>query len=110
MTMLIPLLVARLFTTSATASARTLPADSTVTVVEVDNQRRVPVTVTVQKDDQDVLIGIVAPGSDSTLEVPRWLVGSDVVFFLNPAGQLEESTQPMDVESGEHIGIVVPMR
>lgn len=85
--------------------------DSTdMTVVVVQNERRVPVTVTAEYGDEDIKLGVVSAESDSTLRVPSYLVGREVKFFVQPAGQIELSSEPVEIQRGAHVGVIVPTR
>ena len=95
------------------SSGHSAPAadDSTdMTVVVVQNERQVPVTVTVERGDEDVKIGVVSAESDSTLRLPNYLVGGDIRFFVEPVGQRELSSEPLEIQRGEHVGLIVPSR
>lgn len=104
-----PVLMAAPPVDSTTVSA---PIDSTnVALVEVENDRTVPVTVYAQNDFGEHKLGVVAPRSTETMTLAKNELGrGDVQFFVHPAGQIEESTDPMELHRGERIGLVVPAR
>jgi hypothetical protein len=81
-------------------------ADTTEVVVQ--NNRDVPVTVYLEVGDEDVRLGTVSSRGDSILRVPSYLAVDDVKIFVEPAGELEESTGDLDLKPGEHLGVVVP--
>jgi len=82
-----------------------------VTMVEVQNDRKVPVTVYAQDSWGEVKLGVVPADSTVTLRVRNTLVGrGDIDFFVQPRGQPEEETGYLDVRLGERLGIVVPPR
>jgi hypothetical protein len=57
------------------------------------------------------LIIVVAPYEIMTMSLqPFMLADGAVRFFVHPAGQLDESTQPLDLREGERIGLVIPPR
>jgi len=78
------------------------------TEVVVQNNRDVPVTVYLEVGDEDVRLGTVSSRSDSTLRVPNYLAVDDVKIFVEPVGELEESTGDLDLKPGEHLGVVIP--
>lgn len=84
---------------------------STMTLVEVQNDRNVPVAVYAQDAWGEVELGVVPPDSTITLRLSNLLVSrGDVDFFVHPKGQPEEETGYMDVRRGERLGILVPPR
>jgi len=82
---------------------------SAMTLVVVENRRNVPVTIYVERGMEDIRLGVVDPLSDTTLRVPDYVVG-DVQFFVDPRSSAEESTEFVNLEAGEHIGVIVPQR
>ena len=93
-------------------SASVAPVDSaTMTLVVVQNDRAVPVTVYAQNDVGEYKLGVVAPNETMTMSLEPFMIDEgDVQFFVHPAGQLDESTQPLELHRGERIGVVVPPR
>lgn len=87
------------------------PVDSAaMTLVVVENDRRVPVTVYLEHGDEDIRLGVVGALGDTTLRIPDYLAGDDVRFFVQPKGQLEEASGALDVARGAHVGLVIPPR
>ncbi|MEZ4585923.1 MAG: hypothetical protein R2909_05935 [Gemmatimonadales bacterium] len=86
--------------------------DSGATTVTVLNQEPRPVTLYLEHGAFDLPLGTVAPHDTTTFEVPRWLVldRREVDFFAMPKGRPEQSTGPMTLVPGEHLGIRVPER
>ena len=97
--------------TERAARAKPTPDDSAqMTLVVVQNDRDVPVTVYLERGNEEVRLGRVGGMSDSTLRVPDFIAGQDVRFFVQPVGESEESTGLVDLERGEHLGLVIPPR
>jgi len=100
----------------ATASpSPTTPAtavdSSTLTLVVVQNDRSVSVTVYAQNDFGEYKLGVVEPYESATLSLADYMLAEgDVQFFVHPVGQLDESTEPMELHRGERIGLVIPAR
>ncbi|HTE46055.1 MAG TPA: hypothetical protein VK636_12465 [Gemmatimonadaceae bacterium] len=88
------------------------PIDSAdMTLVVVQNDRNVAVTVYAQNELGEHKIGAVAPYGTTTLSLDNVVFGeTDVQFFVQPAGELEESTGVLEIDRGERIGVVVPPR
>jgi hypothetical protein len=102
---------------SAIATAKPHPQraagvdSSEITMVEVQNDRKVPVTVYAQDSWGETRLGVVPADSTITLRVRTAFVGrGDIDFFVQPRGQPEEETGYMEVRQGERLGIVVPPR
>jgi hypothetical protein len=85
-------------------------SDSTdMTLVEVQNNRNVPVIVYGQNSWGEVKLGVVPAEGTATLRLSDSLVrGGDVDFFVHPKGQEDETTGSLEVRHGERIGILVP--
>lgn len=85
---------------------------SDITLVEVQNDRKVPVTVYAQDSWGEIRLGVVPPDSTVTLRVRDTFVrdGEDVDFFVQPHGQPEQETGYLEVRRGERLGIIVPPR
>ncbi len=94
------------------ASAPPAAVDSTeIALVEVENDRNVPVTIYAEQGMRDVRLGVVAALTDSTLRVPDFMLGEgQIKFFARPAGQVEEATDYVEIERGKRVGLVVPAR
>ena len=86
-----------------------VPDSSDMTLVEVQNDRNVPVVVYAQNSWGDVKLGVVDADSTATFRLsdPLALAGN-IDFFVHPKGELEEETGTIDVRRGEHLGILVP--
>jgi len=84
---------------------------SNATLIEVQNDRRVPVAVYAQDSWGEVELGVVPPDSTLTLRLSDALVGrGEVDFFVHPKGAPDEETGYLDVRRGERLGILVPPR
>ncbi len=105
-------LVALSFLGVATAFAerppRLTPSDTTSVVVQ--NNRALPVRVYLEIGNQEVKLGSVDAMGVATLVVPRWLVqsGEEVNIFVQPKNGFEMQTGYIDLQPGEHLGIIVP--
>ena len=93
----------------ATSSA---PLDSSVmTLLVVQNDRSVAVTVYAQDELSELKLGVVEPYGMATFEVAPYMVAEgEVQFFVHPAGQVDEASQPLELTRGERVGLVVPPR
>lgn len=77
--------------------------------VEVQNNRRVPVTVYLEYGQFDRRLGTVPAMSTAVLAMPDWVVRQDrVQLFVHPEGELELATQEFRVHPGATIGLLVP--
>jgi NADPH-dependent ferric siderophore reductase len=84
---------------------------SNVTLIEVQNDRHVPVAVYAQDAYGEVELGVVPADSTVTLRLRDAFVGrGDVDFFVHPKGAPDQDTGYLDVRRGERLGIVVPPR
>ena len=84
---------------------------SNVTLIEVQNDRHVPVAVYAQDAYSEVELGVVPPDSTVTLRLRDAFVGrGDVDFFVHPKGAPDQETGYLGVRRGERLGIVVPPR
>ena len=91
-------------------ASRSINDDSSeMTLVVVQNQRKVPVAVYLERGSEDIRLGVVDALAETTFRVPDYVVG-DVQFFVDPRSGLEESTDYVNLEAGEHIGVIVPAR
>jgi len=80
-----------------------------MTLVVVENDRDVPVTVYAQNDVRERKIGVVEPFSTETIAIDDFTYGrTDIQFFVQPLGELELGTDRMQIERGEHLGLIVP--
>ena len=87
------------------------PKDSAaMTLVVVQNDRRVPATVYLERGDEDIRLGVVGAFGDTTLRIPDYLADGEARFFVEPAGEIDESTSLIDIERGKHVGLVIPER
>ncbi len=88
------------------------PADSAaMTLIVVQNERNVPVTIYAENEFGEYNLGIVNADGTQTIQLARYMVEHGALkFFVQPKGQLEESSDPIDVDIGQRIGLVVPVR
>ena len=87
------------------------PEDSAaMTLVVVQNDRRIPATVYLEPGDKDIRLGVVGAFSDTTLRIPDYLADGEARFSVEPAGEFDESTSLIDIERGTHVGLVIPKR
>lgn len=86
-----------------------VPDSSDMTLVEVQNDRNVPVVVYAQDSFGEMKLGVVAADSTATFRLSN-PIGTDaeIDFFVHPKGQLDEDTGNIDVRRGEHLGILIP--
>jgi hypothetical protein len=86
-----------------------VPDSSDMTLVEVQNDRNVPVVVYAQDSWGETKLGVVDADSTVTFRLtdPFALEGH-IDFFVHPKGQLDEDTGTIEVHRGERLGIVVP--
>lgn len=89
-----------------------VPIDSSnATLIEVQNDRHVPVVVYAQDSWGEVELGVVPPDSTITLRLSDAFVSrGDVDFFVHPKGQPDQETGYLEVRRGERLGILVPPR
>ena len=77
-----------------------------MTLVDVQNDRSVPVTVYVQYTRDEVELGVVGPVSTARLRVVDALAADGSLdFFVYPKGQPERETGTLDVHRAERPGI-----
>jgi hypothetical protein len=108
---IITLLSLPLLASTPSAPRASAPEDSAaMTLVVVENDRRVPATVYLERGDEDIRLGVVGAFGDTTLRIPDYLAEGDVRFFVEPAGEIDESTGLVDLERGKHVGLVIPQR
>jgi hypothetical protein len=107
-TLTLPFLMA----TAPSQATPSTPVDSsTLTLVVVQNDRSVSVTVYAQNDFGEYKLGVVEPYESATLSLADYMLAEgDVQFFVHPVGQLDESTEPLELHRGERIGLVIPPR
>ena len=89
-----------------------VPIDSaSATLIEVQNDRHVPVVVYAQDSWGEVQLGVVPPDSTVTLRLSDALVErGNVDFFVHPKGAPDQETGYLEVHRGERLGILVPPR
>jgi hypothetical protein len=86
-----------------------VPDSSDMTLVQVQNDRNVPVVVYAQDSWGEVKLGVVNADSTATFRLGKPIEpDAEIDFFVHPKGQLEEDTGNIDVRRGEHLGILVP--
>lgn len=108
---LITLLALPLLGGTPSAPRVSAPDDSAaMTLLVVQNDRRVPATVYLERGGEDIRLGVVGAFGDMTMRIPDYLAEGDVRFFVEPTGEIEEATSVVDVERGKHIGLVIPPR
>lgn len=78
--------------------------------VRVQNDKKVPVTVFIDRGEFDVRVGVVGPMQTATLKLPSWVVngGSDVQLFVQPEGGNDLESQDFPVHPGVQLGVLVP--
>ena len=108
-TLALPVLMAGAPPVTAAPSA---PIDSTdMTLVVVENDRNVPVTIYGQNGAGESKLGVVAPHASVTMAVKDVeLDWGPVTFFVHSPGAADESSGSLDIHRGEHVGLVVPER
>jgi hypothetical protein len=81
----------------------------TVATVEVENNRKVPVTVYLEYGVFDRRIGEVPAMQTATLPIPRWAPNqASVQLFVHPEGERDLETQNLSVTPGEQLALIVP--
>ena len=81
------------------------------TLIEVQNDRKVPIIVYAQDSWGDVRLGVVPADSIVTLRVNDAVVTrGEVDFLVHPKKGPDEETGYLDVHRGERLGILVPSR
>jgi hypothetical protein len=84
---------------------------ASMTLVVVQNDRSVPVTVYAQYEWSESKLGVVLAGASKTFRLSEYFLESgDVDFFVQPTGQAEEESGNMEIRRGEHVGVIVPPR
>lgn len=82
---------------------------SNMTLVEVQNNRNVPVTVYAQDSSGEVKLGVVGADSDATFQMKKAItLDGDVDFFVHPKGQQTEETGNVELRPGDRLAILVP--
>ena len=85
-----------------------VPDSVSMTLVQVQNDRDVPVTVYAQNSWGEIKLGVVGADRTAILRVPDLAaMDGDVDFFVHPKGQEDEETGSLDIHHGDRIGIVV---
>jgi hypothetical protein len=108
---IITLLTLPLLAGTPSAPPSPTPVDSSaMTLLVVQNARRVPATVYIERGGEDIRLGVVGAFGDTTMRIPDYLAEGNARFFVEPAGQIEEGTDDIDVERGTHIGLIIPPR
>lgn len=86
-----------------------LPDSTDMTLVEVQNNRNVPVTVYGQSSWGESKLGVVPAETTVVLRLSDAVAeDGDVEFFVHPKGQEDETTGSLEVHRGERLGILVP--
>ena len=70
------------------------------------------VTVYAQTSYGELKLGVVGPFDTATLRIPDGVVdeSSHIDFFIEPKRGAEQESGYLELERGEHIGLVVPER
>lgn len=81
------------------------------TTLTVENDRNVPVTVFIQEGDFDTRIGTVAAHQEQTLTVPERLTreNPEAEVFVHPEGQGDLASWFLELKSGSHLFVRVPV-
>lgn len=80
-----------------------------VSTIEVQNNRNVPVTVFLERGDFDVRIGTVGPLQTADLPIEAWMIGDGgVQLFVHPEGEMDLESQIFDVRHGDRLALLVP--
>lgn len=112
----LPTLVTALACTATLASTPTraqamTPAARTAAraTIQVQNDRKVPITVFIERGDFDVRLGKVAAMRTATLNLPDWVVtgNAKVEIFVHPDGETDLASQSFDVTPGAKLGMIV---
>lgn len=79
-------------------------------IVQVQNDRNVPVTIYVEHGDFDIRLGVVKPMQMANLRIPSWLEreGEDLQVYAHPEGGMDLATQHFTWRSGARLGVLVP--
>ena len=105
------LLATHLASTKPPKHKASAPDSSAMTLVEVQNNRDVPVRVYAQDGFGEIEMGVVPAGTTATLRIADPIVlDGDVDFFVHPQGQPEEETGTLEIHRGDRIGVLVPAR
>ncbi len=77
--------------------------------IQVQNDRKVPVTVFIERGDFDVRLGKVDAMRTATLTLPDWVLAGDsrVEIFVHPEGEFDLASQSFEVTPGARLGMVV---
>src|SRR6476620_2691909 len=86
-----------------------LPDSTDMTLVEVQNNRNVPVTVYGQNSWGEVRLGVVPAETTVVLRLRAAVaLDGDVEFFVHPKGHEDDTTGSLEVHRGERLVILVP--
>lgn len=98
-------------TTLAAAPATTNDRQAPLARIEVQNDRKVPVTVFIERGSFDVRVGVVGPLQTSTLALPDWIANqrAEVAIFVHPEGGRDLVSEHLTVHSGALLGLHVPV-
>jgi hypothetical protein len=96
----------------ASDSSAAVADSSHMTLVEVQNSGRTPITVSAQNSVGEITLGVVPAAGIKALRVPDWFVGFDpsIDFFVQPKRGLEQESGTLDLRRGERVELVVPAR
>ena len=96
----------------ALAFASPPKASSTGATVTVQNDQKDPVTIYAERGDEDIRLGTVPAMGFMTFDVPAWLSldREDVQFFVHPKNGFDQGSSTVELDPGEHLGLLVPPR
>lgn len=89
----------------------TVTADTAVNTLTVQNQRKVPVTIYLERGRFDRRLGIVPAYDTRTLPLPAWAVAGEASIRLvaHPAGEVADlASQVFPLRAPARLGMVVP--
>ena len=89
----------------------TVTADTAVNTLTVQNQRKVPVTIYLERGRFDRRLGIVPAYDTKTLPLPAWAVEGETAIRLvaHPEGEVADlATQVFSLHPPARLGMVVP--
>lgn len=77
--------------------------------IQVQNDRKVPITVFIERGDFDVRLGKVAAMRTATLNLPGWVLVGDakVDLFVHPDGENDLASQSFHVKPGAQLAMLV---
>lgn len=98
------------FASSVLAQGNTGTASSRQSTVQVQNDRKVPVTVFVERGPFDLRIGVVGPMQTTTLRLPPWVAsdGEAIRIFVQPEGGEDLESQELIVHRDVQLSVLVP--